>query len=389
MHAQSAAAALPRSVSDGVEIAVGPDPASAYTLPARFYTDPAIAKAEGPAIWYRSWNYACHGSRLARPGDYVVIRVFEEDILVIRGRDERIRAFYHVCRHRAHQLLAGEGNVSTVIRCPYHAWCYDLDGTLRGVPGLDKAKDFDRASFRLKEVQVGEIAGFLFVNLDPAALSIEETYPGLDAEIRRMCPYVDDIRYLTSLSYEIGGNWKATFDNFIECYHCPAAHPGFCDIMDMSSFELTLSRWHQRQYARSRTNDSREAYRYSRETNHQPLDWFAAWVLWPNFSFEVFPGEPNFNTSIKVPTGPETSRWSFEMYFLTDGMTPERQHYLDYFDRLTREDVALIDSVQKGLRSRSYSQGRFMVDPADAAKGEAGVHMFHRLVQEAMAGVGG
>jgi len=105
------------------EVPVSCDPARAHTLPARYYCEPDIHQREKDAIFYRSWWLAGHRSRLGAPGSYVTTRIHEQNVFVIRGRDGKLRAFYNVCQHRGHELLAGEGK-TTLITCPYHAWCY-------------------------------------------------------------------------------------------------------------------------------------------------------------------------------------------------------------------------------------------------------------------------
>src|SRR5262245_3469252 len=107
------------------------DAESSFTLPASWYFDPAIYRAEHEAIFYRSWIYQCHVSDVPGPGDYHVGRVADQSIFVICDREGVLHAFYNVCSHRAHPLLRGQGNASLIV-CPYHQWCYQSDGCFRG-----------------------------------------------------------------------------------------------------------------------------------------------------------------------------------------------------------------------------------------------------------------
>lgn len=127
------------------------DPARSYTLSARYYTSPEIFEREREAVFFRSWIYAGHAEDLREPGSYITTMVLDQNILIARGKDMTLRAFYNVCSHRAHELLKGAGRAK-VITCPYHAWSYHLDGRLRTARGSEKVESFDAAEFCLKPV---------------------------------------------------------------------------------------------------------------------------------------------------------------------------------------------------------------------------------------------
>ncbi|HLB06710.1 MAG TPA: Rieske (2Fe-2S) protein, partial [Alphaproteobacteria bacterium] len=127
------------------------DPARSYTLPAEWYTEPAVFEAEKESIFYRTWQFAGHAGQLANPGDYVTSPLLDQNVFIVRGTDGILRAFHNVCRHRAHQLLQGSGNVR-VITCPYHAWSYELDGRLRAARGHETVAGFDRSEFCLSPI---------------------------------------------------------------------------------------------------------------------------------------------------------------------------------------------------------------------------------------------
>ena len=149
------------------------DAERSYVLPPNYYIDPAVYEREKREIFYKAWNYAGHVSQLANVGDYVTCRVADQELFVIRSKDERLRAFYNVCAHRAHQLLKGCGS-ARVITCPYHAWSYHADGRLRTARGTEHVAEFNPDDFHLKEVGVEMMAGFVYVNLDPDARQPEE-----------------------------------------------------------------------------------------------------------------------------------------------------------------------------------------------------------------------
>lgn len=356
------------------------DPQQSFTLPARYYTDPAIQAWEREAIFAHSWCYAGHLSHLRNVGDYITCDIGGQNILVIRGKDLALRAFYNVCQHRAHELARGRGNAKILV-CPYHAWTYQPDGQLRSARGSENLPHFDKDAFCLKSVQVESMAGFVFVNLDPHASSLKEQSGDLEAEIRAYCPEIDRLVLSRTMTYDLAGNWKNSVDNFLECYHCHVAHSDFCDLVDMKSYRSILHDIYSSHCGRSRLADSR-AYKYSGDERAMK---FGSWLLWPNLSIEVFPGAPNVNIFHHVPTGPETTRHVFEFYFASAIPSPEQEDAIRYIDEILQvEDIALVESVQRGLNSRGYNQGRFIVDDGRTDMSEHAVHHFHNLVIEAL-----
>ena len=151
------------------------------TLDARYYTDPAVYRAEQEGLFTRTWHFAGHVSQLERPGDYFAFEIAGQGLFCVRSADGEIRAFYNVCQHRAHELLKGEGNTRR-ITCPYHAWTYELTGQLVSGPNIRSVPGFDRSAICLTDVRVEDFLGFLFVNLDPDAAPMEDWFPGARAD---------------------------------------------------------------------------------------------------------------------------------------------------------------------------------------------------------------
>ena len=300
---------------------------------------------------------------------------------MIRGKDGIRRGFYNVCQHRAHELLKGSGRTK-VITCPYHAWTYHADGRLRTARGSEGLPDFDKEKFCLKPVRVETLACFVFANLDPSAPSLAGMSGALESEIRAYCPEIDGLVLARTLTYDVAGNWKNSVDNFLECYHCHVAHSDFCDLVDMASYRSICHGIYSSHCGRSSQAESR-AYRYS---DGERARRFGSWWLWPNLCVEVFPGAPNVNIFHHVPVGPEQTRHVFEFYMQSPVPTPEQEDAIRYIDQvLQAEDIALVESVQRGLKSRGYDQGRFIVDADRTDMSEHAVHHFHALVVEAMA----
>ncbi|MGI9463135.1 MAG: aromatic ring-hydroxylating oxygenase subunit alpha, partial [Aestuariivirgaceae bacterium] len=188
------------------------DPASSYTLPARFYHDAAIHELEKDAIFARNWWYAGHKSQLAEPGSYMTTRIQDQSVFVGRSETGELKAFFNVCQHRGHELLQGAGRTNIIV-CPYHAWSYDFDGNLRAARNSENMSGFNKCDFSLKPVRVEELCGLIFVNLDTDAVPLKEQAGGLEGEIRKFAPNVDDVVLAQRDEYDVAANWKVLIDN--------------------------------------------------------------------------------------------------------------------------------------------------------------------------------
>ena len=359
------------------------DPARAYTLPARYYLDPEIFEREKEAIFYRHWHYIGHLSRLAQAGDYLTLKIGDEPVFVMRGEDGALRGFYNVCRHRAHELLEGAGRVDAIV-CPYHAWTYRSDGSLRHARNAHRMPDFDHGAFCLPQIRVESFCGFVFVNLDADAAPLAAFTEGLEASLRARVPLLDELRPVErcvfSSDESIGANWKVVVDNFLECYHCDKAHPDFCDLFEMSAYETETHRWWSGQYGPKVRSDN-SAYRVAGE---DPAQDGIFYFLWPTTTINMLPGRANLQVLSILPQGLDRATFSGDRYAADDGSDPERLRYLN--EVLGLEDQRLCESVQRGLRSRSYDQGRFVYSPEHSGVSEHAVHHFHRLVHRALEG---
>jgi choline monooxygenase len=358
-----------------------------YTLPSRYYLAPDIYEREKEAIFYRSWLYAGHASQFARPGDYLAVQVADESVFVLKGDDGRLRGFYNVCRHRAHQLLKGRGNVAGNIVCPYHAWSYSKRGTLEFARNSERVAGFDKSQLCLSPIAVDGLGGLVFINLDPKARPMAEVYPGLEADLRERIPALDELAPAADVTFgpsRIGANWKVVVDNFLECYHCTPAHPDFVTMFDMDRYELdTFPNWSRQSGPVVRPRNT--AYDFDPDAEVRSGGF---WYVWPATTINFLPGEPNLSPLSIVPIDIETTAFAGHRYALPadsgarEGEQVARSAYID--DVLGPEDAALCESVQRGLRSRAYDQGRLVVDPERSGIAEHGVHQFHRLVLEAL-----
>jgi carnitine monooxygenase subunit len=368
------------TVDDVREIAAGfhPDPARSMSLRSDAYTDPKWAEVDLAAIFARSWQWVCHVEKLATPGSYVSTTVAEMPIAVVRDDDGFLRAFYNVCKHRAHELLAGTGTTRS-IACPYHAWVYGLDGKLKGARRADRMETFDKSEIRLDQVQVEEFGGFVYVNLDPTAQPLGAQAPDLAMEIERWAPDTARLTHAKRLTYDVKTNWKNVIDNFLECYHCHIAHPEFVDLVDMSTYEVKTHGIWSSHFAEAGTH-ANAAYDVSGATVNQ----HAVWWLWPNTCLLRYPGRGNFMVFQVVPAGSDRTPETWDFYFETNELNDAEVQAVRYVDEvLQQQDISLVESVQRGMKTPAFDQGRIVYDPAGSGLSEHGVHHFHGLVLDA------
>jgi len=213
------------SIADGYNT----NPAASFSLQADAYTQKNWFDSDTSNIIKRTWQWVCHVEKTRTPGAYVTTEIAGQRIAVVRDSSGELRAFYNVCKHRAHHLLSGEGTTALIV-CPYHAWTYKLNGRLHGAPHTKNLVQFDKNDICLDQVQVEEFCGFVFVNLDLSAPSLAEQSGDLQSEVLRWAPDVANLTFGHRLCYDINSNWKNVVDNFLECYHCPVAHKDFCDL---------------------------------------------------------------------------------------------------------------------------------------------------------------
>jgi carnitine monooxygenase subunit len=355
------------------------NPNLAWTIPASYYTDQSVYKVEEKKIFEDAWICVAHRSELAEANAYITREIIGESILVVRGKDKVLRAFYNVCPHRGHQLLEGNGKAKNVITCPYHAWAFKLDGALAHANNCDHVEAFDKENSSLVPVRVEEYAGFVFVNLNPEAGNVESQLPGLEASMREACPVIDDLKLAARFVTETPANWKSIVDNYLECYHCGPAHPGFSDSVRVDKYSHTLHGNWTVQFGHAQSSERS----FKLDPSITDPSFHGYWA-WPCTMFNVPPGS-NFMTVIyEFPVNAEVTLQHYDIYFLNEEPTEEQQKLIEWYRTVFRpEDLRLVESVQKGLKSRGYrGQGRIMVDPQRSGISEHGIAHFHNLIAQ-------
>jgi len=356
------------------------NPANSHSLLADAYTNQDWFDADTQQILKKSWQWVCHVEKTREPGSFTTAEIAGQPIAVVRDNQGSLRAFYNVCKHRAHQLLSGTGNTSLIV-CPYHAWTYKLDGRLHGAPHTKHLQFFQTSDICLDEVQVEEFCGFVFVNLDLHAKSLAEQSGQLANEVMHWAPDVAQLTFGKRLSYDIKSNWKNVVDNFLECYHCPVAHKDFCDLVDMSTYKVTTHGIYSSHMADA-GNTPNSAYDVSEAT----VKTHAVWWLWPTTCLMRYPGRSSMIVLNIIPIGPNRTLETYDFFLQTpepNAMELDAMRYLD--EVLQVEDIALVESVQKGMNTPAFSQGRIVHDPSGSGKSEHALHHFHGLVLDAYA----
>jgi choline monooxygenase len=340
--------------------------ARAETIPAAWYTDPRFHALDREAVFAATWQHVADVQQLARPGDHVVADVADEPIIVVRGRDGALRAFYNVCRHRGGPLALKDGRADMLI-CKYHGWTYRLDGQLRGVPHFNRVELFDKKDYGLTPVHVAEWEGLVFVCLAKRPPSLAAQLAGIR---ERIAPTrLGALRFARRVDYEVAANWKVYVDNYLEGYHVPYVHPELFALYDYEHYVTELHGGYSVQVG-PLTGD-RNVYTAG---GGAALYYF----VFPNLMLNVVPGR--LQSNVVIPVAPDRCRVIFRYYYDdVDSAAAQARIEADvaFSDTVQREDAEICARVQRGLASRAYERGRFSV------RFEAGVHHFQSLLKRA------
>ncbi len=362
----------------GIDRGWDPDPSASLSLHADAYTRQRWFDVDQREIIGRSWQWICHAEKLREPGSFVAETIAAMPVVAVRDDDGALRAFYNVCKHRAHELVEGDGRLRNLV-CPYHAWSYDLTGQLRAARHTSHLVDFDIDAICLDQIQVAELSGFVFVNLDPAAASLHDQAGDLATEIDHWAPDVGQLTLARRLTYDIESNWKNVVDNFLECYHCHVAHQDFVSLVDMDTYGVTTHGIWSSHMAEAGTT-ANTAY----DTSGATVTDHAVWWLWPNTCMMRYPGRGNFIVLKIIPVGPGRTHETLDFFLESAEPDAAEMESMRYFDEVLQvEDIGLVESVQRGMRTPAFQQGRIVNDPGGSGLSEHGVHHFHGLVLDA------
>ena len=354
-------------------IRVDSEIARAWTLPSHLYTEPGVFAAEKEKIFSRTWQVVGHLSQVASPGDYFTTELLGEPLVFVRGLDGKLRGFFNVCRHRAGPPAEGCGS-RKLFRCGYHGWTYGLDGALISATEIEGVEGFCAEDFALAPVQTEEWFNLVFTNLDPGARPLRQSLGELPRQAEKF--NLAGMKLFERRTYDMKCNWKTYVDNYLEGYHLPSVHPGLNRELDFNAYVVEPHARHVRQFSPIRGAQPGDATprRYQEAREDLTTDYF--WIF-PNWMLNCYPD--NISLNIVLPLEPERTLAIFEWYLpAKDHAALAAKASVEFSDQIQIEDVAICEAVQKNLRSRSYSRGRYSV------KQEKGVHAFHRMYAECM-----
>jgi phenylpropionate dioxygenase-like ring-hydroxylating dioxygenase large terminal subunit len=370
------------SVRDMQDLAGRPDLAGRQshdsTLPAVWYTSQAIADTEQERIFSRGWRYIARSHDLQHPGDFVTAQLGHVPVVLTRGEDAQLRAFVNVCRHRGAEVAQGSGN-RKVLRCPYHAWTYDLDGSLRVAPRSDLEGDFCREALGLVPVQVAEWGPLVFANLDLDAEPVEDRLSDVARFLADGGLDLSNLEFDCRQEWELSANWKVAIEGFLECYHCPLVHPETIGLVETNPAlftyrieEQTLCVVQPAKNAGGR--DAMYANQRDGEIKHTHLAF-----LWPNTTFAIYPGRSHLYVDTWIPVGAQHTRRVRDRFFSPDVPRELRDKMIAVEQLVSDQDVTIVASVQRGLNSGLVAHGRLLLES------EPLVHRFQTMVAKALA----
>ncbi|WP_439813783.1 aromatic ring-hydroxylating oxygenase subunit alpha [Zavarzinia sp. CC-PAN008] len=329
----------------------------------KFYSGPETWERERHAIFAREWQMIAPLDLLRKPGDYAAIDIAGWSVFVIVDREGAIQGYHNLCRHRAGPFFDHGRGTASSIRCQYHAWIYNTDGTLRGAPHFGACAGFRNEDWSLHRIKVAVWRGLVFVNLDLEAGPVEDGLGGMVHELRDTP--METYRWVESHTLEMACNWKTYTDNFVEGYHIPAVHPAFDDVIE---FEQFIVRTSPRTIAMQAPQRAGSIYN-------------GVWLWrWPNMTLSTFNG--GMNTSRIAPVGPDRALLHYDFYFAdtSEATAAERRRTIDRNLEIVREDYGICERVQKNLEA-----GRYLPGPLSPRQ-EEGVRLFQDHVRRALAG---
>jgi choline monooxygenase len=323
-----------------------------WSLPYAWIGSSDLHELEQQSIWGRTWRAIAVESALELPGSRVVCSLGLVPIVVVRGNDGDLRGFVNVCRHRGYPV-AGDEACAAQLTCRYHGWVYELDGRLRAAPGANEIDDFDSAGLGLQPVQVACWRGVIFANADPAAASLHEAYPDLEAtavdigfDLRAYKPYA-------SLEIDIACDWKLLLDNVGECYHCPTMHAStLSTLYEATEFEAATWNGGMR-HAHARLAGTAEVHH----------------------SIQLFPGTMLLMDPVMgmlswfYPTGPKSSRFVVR-YLAAPGVDADRlEYYVTQWSATLAEDKQILEAQMNGVACGRIDRGRLIASREESVPG--------------------
>ena len=346
----------------------------ARTIPNAWYTSAEVYAAERESVFARTWQMVGRSEQVEAPGSFLTANITGEPILVVRGEDGVLRAFFNVCRHRAAPIVNEACGTATKLRCRYHGWTYDLTGQLRGTPEFEGVQEFCKEEMGLPPVAVAEWGSFVFVR---TGLETRATPSEPLSDFLRPLPSwlearggIGNLKWFARKSYDLNCNWKVYVDNYLDGgYHVNTVHPALAGVLDYREYRTVCD-------GRTVLQSSPMKPAESAAGRTRTGDFAAYWWLYPNFMLNFYSGVMDSN--LVLPLGVDRCRVVFDFYFAEGTDESFVADSVAVADQVQAEDMGICEEVQRGLNSRSYTTGRFSV------KRENGGYYFHQMLGRAL-----
>ena len=342
----------------------------ALTIPSSWYVDRNLYELELKTVFSNTWQLAARVDQVSDRGQFVSTDIAGEPIVIVRGSDGELRAFFNVCRHHAAAVMTEPEGRAAQLRCPYHGWTYSLEGELKGTPDFAGVCDFDRGKNGLTRLEVATWENWVFVKLNPGAPWLNDFLTtDLTEEIKPL--QLSNLHWFERRHYHFDCNWKVFVDNYLDGgYHVPYLHKGLDSVLDYSNYMIENGARHCLQWS-PLVSEGAEAQTGAVRQGDRALYYW----IYPNFMINWYDGV--MDTNLVVPRGVDQTEVIFDFYFpevKTPAARERNAASVAVGQRIHDEDVAICKSVQRGLNSRAYTAGRLSV------RREAGEHLFHRLL---------
>lgn len=342
------------------------------TITYDLYTDSKVLELEQEKIFAKSWQKVGHTSQVEKNGAFFTTEVAGEPIIVIRGNDGVLRAFYNVCPHRATKLEKNESGKKKILQCGYHGWTFHLDGKLNKAPNFRDEESSCVGDRCLRPIKMEVLESLIFVNLDDDAKPLSESYGDFFERLGKS-PFLSELKKTNVKTRVIKANWKAFIDNYLECDHCHVAHPSFVAALDMENYQIIMCDSYSvqgtvvkpdKQYGQVALNEA--------EMQGGEFYW-----LWPNLMVTIYPGPGNMATIQMIPIDHETTLGVYTYYFRDENLTQEEKDLVAFAEVVRQEDVELVELEQIGFKSRAFNKGVY-------SQSEKAIVQFHEMVLEAL-----
>jgi phenylpropionate dioxygenase-like ring-hydroxylating dioxygenase large terminal subunit len=354
---------------------IDPDIRRAATLPARVYSDPALFRLQQERVFARTWQYAGHDDLVSVAGQVFPFTLLpgtlDEPLVLTRDGDDRLHCLSNVCTHRGTLVVEGAGHLQQ-LRCRYHGRRFALDGRFHSMPEFESTVGFPSKADDLPPVSLAQLERFLMVALTPAM-----PFDDIGAPVRsrlKGLPFADLVYDdAATRDYLVEANWALYIDNYLEGFHIPYVHSSLATTLDYGAYAVELERYAVVQLGIAKPGERAFALPKGHPDADRSIAAYYFW-LFPTTMFNVYPWGVSVN--VVTPLAVDRTRVSFLPFVWDEGLRGEGAG--SGLDRVEREDEAIVEAVQRGVRSRLYDRGRY------SPTREGGVHHFHRLLAEFM-----